>query len=68
MQPDQLIGSAAAAHVLGIDRSTLTRWVAVGKITPAVRVSDTQTGAHLYIRDEVEHLARMRARGKAAAA
>lgn len=32
----QLIGSAAAAEKLGIDRSTLTRWVKREKISPVL--------------------------------
>lgn len=51
-----LIGSADASRLLDIDRSTLNRWVSAGKITPAARVSDTPTGAHLFLRTDVERL------------
>ena len=43
--------------LLHIDRSTLIRWVAAGKLTPSLRVSDTPTGAHLFERAAVEALA-----------
>jgi len=56
----QLIGSLDAADTLGIDRSTLIRWVAAGKLTPAVRVSDTATGAWMFKRADVERLAKSR--------
>ena len=60
MPQNQFIGSAEAALLLHIDRSTLIRWVAAGKLTPAIRVSDTPTGAHLFERSDVERLARTR--------
>ena len=31
-----LIGTEAVAAVFGVDRSTVTRWVQAGKLTPAV--------------------------------
>ena len=57
MPQNQFIGSAEAALLLHIDRSTLIRWVAAGKLTPSLRVSDTPTGAHLFERAAVERLA-----------
>lgn len=57
---ETLIGSAEACDVLGIDRSTLSRWVALGHIAPALRLPG-QTGAHLFDRADVERLARERA-------
>lgn len=38
-----------------LDRSTLSRWVADGRITPAVRIR----GAFLFARADIEALARM---------
>ena len=57
MPQHQFIGSAEAALLLHVDRSTLIRWVAAGKLTPSLRVSDTPTGAHLFERTDVERLA-----------
>ena len=56
MPQHQFIGSAEAARLLHIDRSTLIRWVAAGKLTPSLRVSDTPTGAHLFERADIEAL------------
>lgn len=49
----QLIGSAEAADLLGIHKSTLTRWVKAGRITPA----ETVAGIYLFNRDHIERLA-----------
>lgn len=57
MPQHQFIGSAEAALLLHIDRSTLIRWVAAGKLTPSLRVSATPTGAHLFERADIEALA-----------
>ena len=42
-----LIGSAAACAVLDIDKSTLSRWVKAGTITPAQRLPG-KNGAMLF--------------------
>lgn len=60
MPHKQFIGSAEAAEILRIDRSTLIRWIAAGKLTPVLRASDTQTGAHLFKMTDVQRLARKR--------
>jgi excisionase family DNA binding protein len=52
--PD-LIGTAEAAQVLGIDRSTLSRWTKDGRITPALQLP-AHKGAYLYHRADVEAL------------
>jgi predicted site-specific integrase-resolvase len=49
--PD-LIGSAEVCERAGIDRSTLSRHVALGKIAPAMRLPG-QTGALLFDRKAV---------------
>ena len=52
-----LIGSAEACRILGdISRSTLTRWVESGRITPAYRLPG-ENGAVLFTRAEVERVA-----------
>ena len=50
---EHLIGSADACDILGIDRSTLIRWVQLGKITPVQRLPG-QTGAFLFARGDVD--------------
>jgi predicted site-specific integrase-resolvase len=56
---DDLIGTAEAITILGTSRSTLTRWVAAGRITPAVRLPGIR-GAILYSRTEIQRLADQR--------
>lgn len=53
--PD-LIGSAEACDLLGIDRSTLSRWVAAGKLDYWVQLPGTN-GAFLFERRRVLTLA-----------
>ena len=56
-QNTDLIGSAEACRILGdISRSTLTRWVESGRITPDYRLPG-ENGAFLFIRAEVERVA-----------
>ncbi len=57
----KLIPTAEAAEILGIDRSTLSRWVAFGHIKPAMRTSPR--GPMLFDRREVQRLARAAAGG-----
>jgi len=51
-----LIGSAEACTILHVDRSTLSRWVAAGRLAPVHRLPGA-TGALLFSRAEVEALA-----------
>ncbi len=53
--PD-LIGTTEAAEVIGIERSTISRWVKDGALNPAHRMTG-QTGAFLFHRSEVERVA-----------
>jgi predicted site-specific integrase-resolvase len=54
--PD-LIGATEACQLIGIDRSTLTRWMDRGKIVPAVRLpSPGGRGALLFDRGDIERL------------
>lgn len=54
-----LIGTVEACHILGIDRSTLSRWVNARepKITPAMQLPSIR-GSMLFERDDVERLAK----------
>lgn len=52
----ELIRSADAAAMLAIDRSTLSRWVKAGKLTPAVEGSGIR-GERFFAREDVEALA-----------
>jgi excisionase family DNA binding protein len=52
MTEAQLIGSAEACGILGIDRGTLIRWIASGRIH-AVQKLPGQTGAYIFDRAEV---------------
>jgi excisionase family DNA binding protein len=54
-----LLRSLEAASLLGIDRATFNRWVAAGRIEPAVEFPG-KTGARLFARADVEKLARER--------
>lgn len=63
MTDADLIGSTEALGILGIDRSTLSRWVAAGRLTPTTRLSG---GAFVFRRPEVEALAAARAAEAAA--
>lgn len=49
-----LIGSAQAAEVLGIDKSTLTRWIIAGKVAAEKLPGDR--GAYVLDAAEVEQL------------
>jgi excisionase family DNA binding protein len=50
-----LIGSAQACTLLGIDRSTLSRWVASGRLPLAMRLAGPN-GALLFHRADVAAL------------
>jgi len=57
MSDDQLIGSAEACRILGdIHRTTLTRWVAEGRVHAAVKLPG-KNGAFLFWQSDVEDLA-----------
>jgi len=55
-QTPSLLGTKDACQRIGIDRSTLSRWIKDGTAVPAMRVSDTATGAYLFSEDEVDRL------------
>ena len=52
-----LIGSAAAAKMLGLSRRTFNRMVVREQIKPAVRLGEN-TAARLFKREDVEALAK----------
>lgn len=54
-QDNNLVGSAEAAQILGVDRATFNRWVARGVVSPAVSFPGV-TGARLFRRADVEAL------------
>jgi predicted site-specific integrase-resolvase len=49
-----MIGSKAAADILGVDRATITRWALEGKIS--YQKLDGTTGAYVFDISEVERL------------
>jgi len=53
--PEVLITSADACETLNIDRSTLSRWVASGRISPATKLPGIR-GPFLFTRAEVERV------------
>jgi len=52
---DHLIGAQAAAVILNVDRSTLTRMVQSGRLAEAMKL-EGRTGARLFRRSDVELL------------
>jgi predicted site-specific integrase-resolvase len=55
-----LLGSADVCKALGIDRSTLSRWIKDGTAVPSMRLPG-KTGAYLFTVEELERLADGRA-------
>ena len=51
-----LIGTAEAAEVIGVERSTLTRWVQLGRMTAAHKLPG-RNGVVLFDRAEVDRVA-----------
>lgn len=51
------MSTAEAAKALGVSVATLNRWAASGKLPVAHKVGTGRTGAHLYLREDVEALA-----------
>lgn len=54
-QPD-LLGAQEAATAIGIERSTVTRWIDKGWLIPAQRIGGPN-GALVFTRDEIERVA-----------
>lgn len=49
------IGSREACAILRIDKSTLSRWVASGRLTPVHKLP-SRNGAYLFDRADIEAL------------
>lgn len=55
--PSDLVASQVVCARLNIDRSTLSRWVTAGRITPAIRLPG-KNGAFLFNPADVDRLER----------
>jgi predicted site-specific integrase-resolvase len=51
-----LIGTTEAVDILKVDKATITRWVAAGKLTPVTKLP-RKNGAFIFNRADVEALA-----------
>jgi predicted site-specific integrase-resolvase len=58
--PHDIIGSTEACTILAVDKSTLSRWVAAGRITPVARLP-RKNGALIFNRSDIDALAAERA-------
>ena len=56
MHIDDLISTTEAIALLGIDRSTLSRYVKFGDITPAKRFGDGPKAAMVFWKHDIETL------------
>ena len=65
MANENLIGSAKACETLDIDKSTLSRWVRAGVITPAIKLPG-KNGAMLFHPQDVTALCLDRGAARAA--
>lgn len=54
-QPPQLVASVEVCAKVGIDRSTLSRWIKDGSAVPTMRLPG-KTGAYLFTPAEVARL------------
>lgn len=54
-EPD-LLSTVEAAAIIGVERSTLSRWIDSGRIAPALKLPGIN-GAHLFARSEVDRVA-----------
>lgn len=66
-QPGDLLSTVETAEALGVERSTISRWVTSGRIKPAHRMPGA-TGAFLFDRREVQRVKRSLAEPEAASA
>lgn len=56
VHPDDLLSTTETAALLGVDVSTISRWVNAGKLTPARKMPGLR-GVYLFRRQDVEALA-----------
>jgi predicted site-specific integrase-resolvase len=57
----QLVGATEAAHILGVDKSTLTRWAGDGTLPSLGRLSDRRNSALIFDLKTVQAMADKRA-------
>jgi excisionase family DNA binding protein len=57
--PTDLIGTNEACDILGVDKATISRWVAAGDILPAHKLPH-KNGAFLFHRADIQELAAAR--------
>ncbi len=58
--PNDIIGSTEACTILKIDKATISRWVAAGRITPVAKLP-RKNGAFLFARADIDAIAEARA-------
>ena len=58
--PNDIIGSTEACTILAVDKATISRWVAAGRITPVAKLP-RKNGAFLFARADIDTLAAERA-------
>ena len=56
LNPNELIGSAEAARIVGVDRATFNRWVAAGQVKVAGELPGHR-GARMFQRKVIDRLA-----------
>lgn len=49
----RFLSTAETAEALGVERSTISRWITAGRITPAMRLT---SGAYLFAPAEVDRV------------
>ena len=59
MPESDLVGSVEAATIIGVDPSTIARWVERKRLTPVAKAPG-RYGAFLFSRTQVQRLARER--------
>jgi predicted site-specific integrase-resolvase len=60
MSTPALLSTVETADRLQVDRSTLSRWVQLGRITPAMKLPGL-TGSYLFDPEEIDRVAAERA-------
>jgi predicted site-specific integrase-resolvase len=56
---EALIGSTESCRILNVDKTTLARWAAMGRIVPAHKLPG-RNGAYLFRRGDIKDLAAQR--------
>ncbi|MET0725941.1 MAG: helix-turn-helix domain-containing protein [Leifsonia sp.] len=55
-----LVGTDAAAQILGVARSTVTRWAQSGRLDPVVKTTGIR-GTYIFRREDVEAMTERKA-------